>query len=91
VPKVEIRVKGHLDEHWSEWFEGLALTTAEKNETVLSGHVVDQSALYGLLARLRDLGMKLLAVNCEEMDDLDMGAVDPRARTGLDASNGEPE
>ena len=59
---VEIRVKGRIDEHWSDWFDDLTITHAD-DETVLSGTIVDQAALYGLLARLRDLGLPLLSVN----------------------------
>jgi hypothetical protein len=59
----EIKVKGHLDSHWSEWFDGLALTHEERGETTLSGPVPDQAALHGLLNKIRDLGLPLLAVN----------------------------
>jgi hypothetical protein len=63
----EIRVKGHLDgPHWSEWFDGLTVTLQENGETVLSGPIVDQSALHGLLAKVRDLGLPLLSVNPAE-------------------------
>jgi hypothetical protein len=58
---VEIRVKGHIDDHWSDWFEGLTIAYAG-NETVLTGDVADQAALYGLLAKLRDLGLALVSV-----------------------------
>jgi hypothetical protein len=60
--KIEIRVKGRIDEHWSDWFEGLAITHTE-NETVLVGPVADQAALYGLLASLGALGLPLVSVN----------------------------
>ena len=59
---IEIRVKGRIDEHWSYWFEGLTITHTDQDETILSGTVVDQAALYGLLARFRDLGLPLLSV-----------------------------
>ena len=59
---IEIRVKGRIDAHWSDWFEGLTITHTDQDETVLTGSVVDQAALYGLLARLRDLGLPLLSV-----------------------------
>ncbi|MFN2272505.1 MAG: hypothetical protein ACK2US_16810 [Anaerolineae bacterium] len=65
--RVEIRVKGQIDEHWSSWFEDLALTYTDQDETVLSGSVADESALYGLIARLRDLGLALVSVDSEEI------------------------
>ncbi|HKZ85922.1 MAG TPA: hypothetical protein VJ793_19980 [Anaerolineae bacterium] len=65
---VEIRVKGRIDERWSEWFADLTLTHAEGNETVLTGQVVDQATLYGLLTRLRDLGLQLISVSCDEQE-----------------------
>jgi hypothetical protein len=57
-----IRVKGHLGPGWSEWFAGMTLTQTEAGETLLSGPVVDQAALHGLLARIRDLNLALVAV-----------------------------
>jgi hypothetical protein len=62
MQRVEIRVQGQLDKRWSEWFEGLAITHREEDETVLSGPVTDQAALYGLLAKLGALGLPLLSV-----------------------------
>ena len=58
-----IRVGGHLDSSWSEWFEGLRLTREANGETVLSGPIVDEAALHGVLGKVRDLGLPLLAVN----------------------------
>ena len=66
MQQVEIRVKGQIDERWSEWLEGLTITHTEDGETVLSGSVIDQSALYGVIGRLRDLGLPLLSVNPSE-------------------------
>ena len=63
MQQVEIRVKGQIDERWSEWLEGLAITHTGEGDTVLSGSVMDQSALYVVIARLRDLGLPLLSVN----------------------------
>ena len=63
---VEIRVKGHLDTQWAEWLDGLSITHSEQNETILSGPVQDQAALYGLIAKLRDLGLPLLSVNSDK-------------------------
>ena len=59
----EIRVKGHLDGRWSEWFEGLTIFNVEDGIAVLSGEIVDQSALHGILAKVRDLGLPLIAVS----------------------------
>lgn len=58
----EIKIKGHLDPCWAEWFAGLTLTHLERNETLLSGPLPDQAALHGLLERVRDLNMTLISV-----------------------------
>jgi hypothetical protein len=58
----EIKIKGHLDQGWSDWFSGLELKHLEGDETLLSGPLPDQAALYGLLERLRDLNLTLLSV-----------------------------
>lgn len=63
-----IRVKGHLDPNWSEWFPGLTITHDPKGETVLAGPVRDQAALFGILIKVRDLGLILIAVNPEEQE-----------------------
>ena len=68
MQRVEIRVKGRIDEHWSDWFEGLTVTHTGESDTVLTGSVVDQAALYGLLTRLRDLGLTLLSVSSSESE-----------------------
>jgi hypothetical protein len=59
----EIRIKGHLDDKWADWFEGLTITRVDNGETLLRGPVSDQAALHGLLRKVRDLGLPLLAVN----------------------------
>jgi hypothetical protein len=59
----EIRIKGHLDDRWAEWFEGLAITLEDDGDTLLTGPVIDQAALHGLLKKVRDLGLPLLSVN----------------------------
>ena len=64
MQQIEIRVKGHIDERWSEWLDDLTFTYTDQDETVLTGAIVDQAALYGLVAKLRDLGLPLLSVNC---------------------------
>ena len=61
--QVEIRVKGYINEDWSEWFDGLTIIHSDRNETIITGPIVDQSALYGMLNRLRDLGLPLVSVN----------------------------
>ena len=65
---VEIRVKGHIDAHWSDWFEGMTIRHTEQDETILLGTVIDQAALYGVLAKLRNLGLSLLSVNSVEVE-----------------------
>jgi hypothetical protein len=62
----QIRIKGHLSRQWSDWFEGLAITREESGDTLLIGPVMDQAALYGLLRKVRDLGIPLISVNCIE-------------------------
>ena len=64
----QIRLKGHLGQTWTDWFEGLTITLAENGDTLLTGLVADQAALYGLLRKARDLGMSLLSVNRVEPD-----------------------
>lgn len=59
----KIRVKGHLDARWSEWFDGLEITNLENGEAMLSGDIVDQAALHGVLAKVRDLNLALVAVS----------------------------
>ena len=69
MESIEIRVKGKIDENWSDWFAGLTITHTDQGETILTGPVADQAALYGLLSRLRDLGLPLVSVNPVEMSD----------------------
>ena len=58
----QIRLQGHLGSQWTDWFEGLTITLDDNGETLLTGPVVDQAALYGLLKTVRDLGMPLLSI-----------------------------
>jgi hypothetical protein len=73
MQRVEIRVTGHLDESWQEWLEGFTFTYTEQNETVLTGTVRDQAALYGLIAKLRDMGIQLVTVNIQPEQDNPIG------------------
>jgi len=59
----QIRIEGHLGHEWTDWFDGLVITLEDNGNTLLTGPVVDQSALYGLLKKVRDLGMPLFSVN----------------------------
>jgi hypothetical protein len=61
-PVYQIKVKGNLDERWSDWFDGFTITYPSEDETLLRGRVVDQAALHGILAKIRDLGLSLLSV-----------------------------
>ncbi|MDZ4765928.1 MAG: hypothetical protein SGI73_15390 [Chloroflexota bacterium] len=70
----QIRIKGHLGSQWTDWFEGLTITLEDGGNTLLTGQVVDQSALHGLLRKVRDLGMSLVSVICvtpRQADDSD--------------------
>jgi hypothetical protein len=70
MQRVEITVKKRIDFNWSEWFEGMTIQHTDQDETILTGTVVDQAALYGLLTKLRNLGLSLVSVNSfEALDD----------------------
>jgi hypothetical protein len=58
----QIRIKGQLDSQWTDWFAGLTITLEDNGDTLLTGRVIDQAALHGLLKKVRDLGMPLLSV-----------------------------
>jgi hypothetical protein len=66
--RYEIRLEGRLAPRWAGWFDGMTLTTAGDGTTVLSGPVADQAALHGVLARIRDLGLPLIAVTRLDAD-----------------------
>ena len=67
----QIRIKGHLGQHWADWFEGLTITPEDDGETLLIGQVIDQAALFGVLRKVRDIGLPLLSVNRVILDEAD--------------------
>ncbi len=69
MQQVEIRVKGRLKKQWSEWFGGLTISHSDPDETVLTGLVPDQAALYGIISRLRDLGLELSSVSSQKIKE----------------------
>ena len=71
-----IRLKGHLGGQWTDWFGGLSITLEDNGETLLTGPVVDQAALHGLLKKVRDLGLPLLSVMRLQPGQVDASAVD---------------
>jgi hypothetical protein len=78
MQQVEICVKGHIDTTWSEWLDGMAIIHTDEDESILAGEVDDQSALYGLLSKLRDMGLALVSVPSEDV----VGEVKQRSRQG---------
>jgi len=71
----QIRIKGHLSHQWTDWFEGLTITLEEDGDTLLTGPVVDQAALHGLLKKVRDLGMPLVSVGPIESGQADISDI----------------
>lgn len=74
----EIRLTGHLDAHWTAWFDGMTVSRQSDGTTVISGPVADQAALHGLLQRVRDLGLPLVSVERLDADQSDL--TNPNAR-----------
>lgn len=70
-PLTQIRIKGHLGERWADWFDGLTIRREENGDTLLTGSVPDQAALYGVLRKIRDLGMPLLSIHWREHNQQD--------------------
>jgi hypothetical protein len=66
----ELRLEGHLDERWTEWFEGLTITQEDNGDTLLTGLIIDQAALYGFLKKARDLGIPLVSIRPIELDNI---------------------
>jgi hypothetical protein len=84
----QIRVKGHLGQQWTDWFEGLKIRLEENGDTVLTGPVVDDAALHGLLKKVRDLGMPLLSVNRVEPDQADGVDIEGLGDSSLEQKDG---
>ncbi len=78
----QIRIKGHLDPRWTEWFGGVTITLEDNGETLLTGQVADQAALYGLLRKVRDLGLPLISVTRAQTDQID----GPDSKQAIEAS-----
>jgi hypothetical protein len=79
APCYEIRLAGHLDAHWVTWFDGLAVIQQGDGTTVIRGSVADQSALHGLLQRVRDLGLPLVSVTRVDTGEPDLPPTTPPA------------
>ena len=78
APRVyQIRLEGHLGGQWTEWFDGLTITLEDNGDTILTGPVIDQAALHGLLKKVRDLGMPLLSVNRVNPNQADAPIIKP--------------
>jgi hypothetical protein len=73
----QFRIKGHLDRQWEDWFDGLTITWEEDGNTLLTGIVIDQAALHGLLKKVRDLSMPLLSVNRVNSNQVDASIIKP--------------
>lgn len=77
----QIRIKGHLAREWTDWFGGLTVTLEDNGDTLLTGPVIDQAALHGLLKKVRDLGMPLVSVNCIAPGQADASEAKPSSPT----------
>ncbi|MBP7686430.1 MAG: hypothetical protein KA765_00905 [Thermoflexales bacterium] len=77
----QIRLKGQLGSQWTDWFEGLTITLEEDGHTLLSGPVVDQAALYGLLKKVRDLGLPLISINPLKPDRVEVATINSNQST----------
>ncbi len=69
MQRIEIRIKGQISQRWSGWFDGLTISHPGPGETILTGLVPDEAALYGIIARLRDLGLQLISLSSEEIQE----------------------
>ena len=76
--RYEIRLRGHLDSRWAAWFDGLSLTHESDGTTIIHGPVADQSALHGLLQKVRDMGLALVSVTEIEPGQPNAPTIEPR-------------
>jgi len=76
-PCYEIRLKGHLDSQWTDWFGGMTITLEKDGTTLLTGPIIDQAALHGLLKKVRNLGMPLVSVSPIEHGQADASDIKP--------------
>lgn len=81
----EIRLKGHLDKRWTDWFAGMTITLEANGDTLLTGPIIDQAALHGLLKKVRDSGIPLRSLICLEHDQ----AKDAKSNPNLNSFQGE--
>lgn len=81
----EIRLKGHLDRRWADWFAGMTITLEANGDTLLTGPIIDQAALHGLLKKVRDSGIPLRSLICLEQDQ----AKDAKSNPNLNSFQGE--
>ena len=63
MQQLEIRIEGHLDEYWDDWLDGFSVNYSDQGDTILTGQAKDQAALYGVIAKMRDLGVNLISIN----------------------------
>ena len=77
----QIRVKGHLDPQWSDWFEGMTIAPDEVGDTLITGPVIDDAALHGLLKKVRDSGLRLISVNQVDQFNEQIGIVQNKSKT----------
>jgi hypothetical protein len=82
----QIRIEGHLGRQWTDWFGGMTVTLADNGDTLLTGPVIDQAALHGLLKKVRDLGMTLLSVNPIEPGQANGSKISPHANDQIEVN-----
>ncbi len=79
----QIRIKGHLGSQWTDWFEGLTITLEEDGDTLMTGPVIDQAALHGVLKKVRDIGLPLISVSPVQPGQEDRPVVKKKRKDGM--------